>query len=114
MIQHFLSISPYKDQNVTRIYTYSLPVLDFLPSMRDFVDIMSSATSNNFEESPSIILTTSCGVVNIDFVGSGCNKLHQNISSFRLCRMRNLVILSMLDFYALLLISFALSSKYND
>ena len=81
--------------------------------MRDFVVIMSSVTSNDFEESPSIILTTLCGVVNIGFVGSGCNKLHQNISSFRLYGMRNLVILFMLDFYALLLVSFALSSKYN-
>ena len=58
--------------------------------MRDSVVIMSSATSNDFKESPSIILTTSCGVVNIGFLRSGCNKLHQNISSFRLYGTRNL------------------------
>ena len=69
--------------------------------MRDSVVIISSATSNDFEESPSIILTTSCGVVNIGFVGSGCNKLHQSISSFRLCRMRNFVTFFMLNSFML-------------
>ena len=63
--------------------TFCLPALNFSQSMRDFVVITSSATSNDFEESPSIILTTSCGVVNIGFLGSGCYQLHQNIPSFR-------------------------------